>query len=266
LRQGPATSPHTLRPSSPPGAFHAALTRAAHTCACTMAPQPGKQAMGDFQNEVFWRQGIARVEFSGDLGGVAFHPHVDASSPCSALSGLPVRHGPHQRTVLDQAAKPGRRPPLETASPDQSLNVSLSAGDDGMADFTIRVKNTLQFSNCEAPHIPTSRQYEEVLIVALRGYLLTITEHRADGGLGSRIYAQRAIDLPAVSIFTILPELPSHVRDGSFFPALGTVAILAARPGERRRLRAVGTDRNSGQCHGWIFDAIQETGPGSIRS
>jgi hypothetical protein len=132
-----------------------------------------------------------------------------------------------------------------------------------MADFSIRMKNRLQFSNCEAPHIPTSKSHRETLIVELSGDLLTITERRADGRLGSRIYAQRAIDLPEAFIFTILPELPSHVRDGSFFSALGTVAILAARPGELRRLRAVGTDRNSGQCHGWIFNAIEEIEPGA---
>jgi hypothetical protein len=250
--------------SSLPRAVHAALTRAAHTPACTMAPQPGKQVMGDLQNDAFWRQGIARVEFGGDLGGVAFHPHV--SSPRSALSRLPARQGPHQRTVLDQTAKLGRRPSPETASPDQSLNVSRSAGDDGMADFTIRMKNRLQFSNCEAPHIPTSKPHQETLVVELRGHLLTITHRRADGGLGSRIYAQRAIDLPEASIFMILPELPSHVLDVCFFSALGAVALLMARPGEQRRLRAVGTDKNSGQCHGWIFDAIQEAGPGSICS
>jgi hypothetical protein len=59
----------------------------------------------------------------------------------------------------------------------------------------------------------------------------------------ARIYTQRAIDLPGASIFTILPELPSHVRDGSFFPDLGTVAILAAGSGEQRRLRAVGRQK-----------------------
>ena len=128
-----------------------------------------------------------------------------------------------------------------------------------MADFSIRMKNKLQFSNCKAPHIPTSKQHRETLIVELRGDLLTITESRADGRLGSRIYAQRAIDLPEAFIFTILPELPSHVRDGSF-SALGTVAILAVNPGQQRRLRAVGTDKNSGQCHGWIFNAIEANG------
>jgi hypothetical protein len=135
-----------------------------------------------------------------------------------------------------------------------------------MADFSIRMKNRFQFSNCEAPHIPTSRPHEETLIVELRCDHLTITQRRADGGFGSRIYAQRAIELPEATIFAILPELPSHVRDGSFFSALGTVAILAGRCGEQRRLRAVGTDKNSGQCHGWIFDAIEETGPDSHHS
>jgi hypothetical protein len=223
----------------------------------------GKAVMGDFQNEAFWRQGIGRVQF-GDLGGVSF-PYVDALPLGSALSRLPVRHGPHQHMGLDQTAKHGHRPPRETANPDQSLNVSRSAGDDGMADFTIRMKNRLQFSNCEAPHIPTSKPHRETLVVELRGHLLTITHRRADGSLGNRIYAQRAIDLPEASIFTILPELPSRVRDGSFFSALGTVAILTTRSGEQRRLRAVGTDKNSGQCHGWIFDAVEEAGPCSNR-
>jgi hypothetical protein len=131
-----------------------------------------------------------------------------------------------------------------------------------MADFSIRMSNRLQFSNCEAPHIPTSKPHEETLIVELRGDLLTITERR----VGSRIYAQRAIDLQEATIFAILPELPSQVRDGAFFPALGTVAILATRSGEPRRLRAVGTDKNSGRCHGWIFDAVEEAGAGSNRS
>jgi hypothetical protein len=145
-----------------------------------------------------------------------------------------------------------------SGQPRQSLNSSQSAGDDGMVDFSIRMKNRLRFSTCDAPHIPTSKTHEETLLVELRGDLLTITALGADGSPGSGIYAQRAIDLPEASIFTILPELPSHVRDGSFFSALGTVAIFQPRPGKQRRLRAVGTDKNSGQCHGWIFDAIEE--------
>jgi hypothetical protein len=164
------------------------------------------------------------------------------------------------------AKSPANGPPWKTAEPDQPLNLSRSALDYVMDDFSIRMNNKLRFSNCKAPHIPTSKQHEETLAVELCGDLLTITERRANGGLGSRIYAQCIIDLSEASIFTILPELPSHVRDGSFFPALGTVAISAACGGEPRRLRAVGTDRNSGLCHGWIFDAIEEEGPDSTRS
>jgi hypothetical protein len=126
-----------------------------------------------------------------------------------------------------------------------------------MADFSIRMTNRLQFSTCDAPHVPTSKTHEETVLVELRGDLLTITALGADSSPGSRVYAQRTIDLPETSIFMILPELPSQVRDGTFFPALGTVAILQPHPGTQRRLRAVGTDNNSGQCHGWIFDAIE---------
>ncbi|SHK69556.1 hypothetical protein SAMN05444159_3940 [Bradyrhizobium lablabi] len=232
-------------------------------------PQQGKQIVRYFyfKDEVFRRQGIARVEFTGDLGIAACLARAEVFSPgATALSRLPARHGPCPNMGLDRSAKPANRPSLKAPNPDQSLNPSRSAWDDGMADFSIRMKNRLQFSSCEAPHIPTSKPHRETLIVELRGDLLTITERRADGGLGSRIYAQRAIDLLEASIFTILPELPSHVRDGSFFPALGTVAILATPPDELRRLRAVGTDKNSGQCHGWIFDAIEQAGPGSNRS
>lgn len=127
-----------------------------------------------------------------------------------------------------------------------------------MADFSIRMTNKLQFSTCDAPHVPTSKTHEESILVELRGDLLTITALGADGSPGSRVYAQRTIDLPETSIFMILPELPSQIRDGAFFPALGTVVILQPRPGKQSRLRAVGKDNNSGQCHGWIFDAIED--------
>ena len=60
-----------------------------------------------------------------------------------------------------------------------------------MADFSIRMRNRLQFSSCEAPHQPTTKVHEEVLAVELRGDLLTITGVR----IGSRIYAQRTLDL-----------------------------------------------------------------------
>jgi len=130
-----------------------------------------------------------------------------------------------------------------------------SVQDDRMTVFSVRMRNRLQFSNCDAPHIPTSQVHEELLIVALKGDTLTITELRHGRLPGSRIYAQRTVDLPGASTFMILPRLPSGVEDGSFFSALGTAVVFQAAAGAGRQLRAVGTDVNTGQCHGWIFDA-----------
>lgn len=214
-----------------------------------------------FQNVTICRS-IPRFPFIGGGGDIVHYPaRADALSPAgSALPRLPARYGPGLPKF------PANGPPRKATDPDHSPELSRPAPDDAMQDFSIRMNNRLRFSNCKAPHIPTSKQHDETLAVELRGDLLTITARRADGGLGSRIYAQRIIDAPEAAIFTILPELPSHVRDGSFFSALGTVAILASGDSEQRRLRAVGTDRNSGQCHGWIFDAIEERAAGSIRS
>ena len=132
-----------------------------------------------------------------------------------------------------------------------------TSGDEVMVDFSIRMNNELQFSSCEAPHKPMSKKQDEVLAVELRGNLVTITEVRKDGSFGSRIYAKRTLDLSGAATFMILPQLPSGIVDGSFFPAQGTVAILEANGGEKRRLRAVGTDTNGGRCQGWIFDAVE---------
>jgi hypothetical protein len=153
------------------------------------------------------------------------------------------------RTALSSAGSLGIRP--------RDQKQSRSRQDDTMPDFSIRMTNLLRFSSCEAPHKPTTRAHEERLAVDLRGDLLTITELHKDCALGKRIYAQRTVDLPDASIFMILPELPSHVRDGSFFSAIGTVVLRRARRGEKLRLAAVGTDTNSGRCHGWIFDAME---------
>lgn len=158
---------------------------------------------------------------------------------------------------LDISA-PGHRPDSLPASPCSLSQFQPISRGNGMVDFSIRMKNKLRFSTCDAPHVPTSKTHEEIILVELRGDLLMITALGADGSPGSRVYAQRTIDLPETSLFMILPELPSHVRDGAFFPALGTVAILQPPPGQQRQLRAVGTDNNSGQCHGWIFDAIED--------
>ena len=124
-----------------------------------------------------------------------------------------------------------------------------------MLGFSVRMINRLQFSNCDAPWQPITEPRHEVLAVELRADFLTLTQLRADGTFGSRIYAQRTVDLSVAMVFAIVPQLPSRIRDHSFFPALGTIVLFEAVDGERRRLRAVGTDLNSGRCRGWIFDA-----------
>jgi hypothetical protein len=157
--------------------------------------------------------------------------------------------GGFMHTALSSAGLPGIHLP-------RSQKQSRSRQGDAMADFSIRMTNKLRFSSCEAPHKPTTRTYEEHLAVELRGDLLTITELKTCA-LGRRIYAQRTLDLPGTSTFVILPELPPRIRDGSFFPALGTVAVFDAENGTGRRLRAVGVNFNSGHCRGWIFDAVE---------
>ena len=126
-----------------------------------------------------------------------------------------------------------------------------------MLGFSARMINRLQFSNCDAPWQPITEPRQEMLVVELRADFLTLTQLRADGTLGSRIYAQRTVNLSGAATFVIVPQLPSRIRDGSFFPALGTVVLFEAADGQKRRLRAVGTDVNSGRCRGWIFDASE---------
>jgi hypothetical protein len=126
-----------------------------------------------------------------------------------------------------------------------------------MVGFSARMINRLQFSNCDAPWQPITEPRRETLAVELRADFLTLTQLRADGTLGSRIYAQRTVTLPGATTFVIVPQLPSRIRDGSFFPALGTVVLFEAAEGKKRRLRAVGIDVNSGRCRGWIFDASE---------
>lgn len=116
---------------------------------------------------------------------------------------------------LDISA-PGHRPESLPASPCNHFQFQPVSRGNGMVDFSIRMKNKLRFSTCDAPHVPTSKTHEEIILVELRGDLLMITALGADGSPGSRVYAQRTIDLPETSLFMILPELPSHVRDGAF--------------------------------------------------
>src|SRR5882672_5788062 len=119
-----------------------------------------------------------------------------------------------------------------------------------MLDFSVRMRNRVQFSDCQAPWRPITGSREDTLAVTLCGDLLTLTAVRPDGILGSRIYAQRTIELTAATAFMILPQLPSRIRDELHFPAQGTVVLFGPDPGEKRRLRAVGLDTNSRRCRG----------------
>jgi hypothetical protein len=65
------------------------------------------------------------------------------------------------------------------------------------------------------------------------------------------------LELEGSQVFTILSHLPVHLADDAFFPAVGSLVLFASDSGGVRRLRATGMDRNSGQCRGWMFDAIE---------
>ena len=175
-------------------------------------------------------------------------PDTIANAAGRSLAARTV--GGFMRTALSNAGSPGIGRP-------RNQKQSRSRQGEAMSDFSIRMTNKLRFSSCDAPHQPTSEAYEEHLAVELRGDLLTITELGKQCVARNRIYAQRTLDLPGTSTFVVLPELPSQVRDGSFFSALGTVAVFDAEDGTKRRLRAVGIDFNSGHCRGWIFDAVE---------
>jgi hypothetical protein len=196
------------------------------------------------------------------IDGIDVRPSAapaDTSAGREPPSGASLaRCWPYLRVHLPQPIPtPVNGPPQRSPDRDQQPHLYRADRDDVMADFSIRMNNRLQFSSCDAPHQPTTKVHEETLAVELRGDLLTITAVRKGCELGSRIYAQRTLDIPGISKFVILSELPSHIQDGSFFPAYGSVTISPADGGARRRLRAVGTDTNTGRCHGWIFDAVE---------
>jgi hypothetical protein len=153
------------------------------------------------------------------------------------------------------AAKPGRRAGQRSA-PHRADRAGGRINQKGVwDDFSVRMTNRFQFSSCDAPWLPTTDHRQQTLAVEFRDGLLTITELRPDGSPGNRIYAHHSVELVGAMAFVILPELPSRIRDGSFFPALGTVVIFEGVDGGGHRLRAVGTDINSQRCRGWIFDA-----------
>lgn len=127
-----------------------------------------------------------------------------------------------------------------------------------MMDFSIRMRNRLYFSHCDTPYRPITTARMEILNVDLQGDILMIASQATINRGHNRIYARLAVELAYVSAFMILPELPARIADECFFPAQGTVLVFGADATGLRRLHAGGTDNNSGLCHGWIFDAVEE--------
>ena len=125
-----------------------------------------------------------------------------------------------------------------------------------MSDFLTRMNNQFRFSRCDSPHLPITEIREEVVTVEARQNMLTITA--PETSLGSpRIYGRLTLELASSSIFMILPRLPPNVVDNSFFPAMGSILVFEPDETGLRRMRATGMDSNSGQCRGWIFDAVE---------
>ncbi len=126
-----------------------------------------------------------------------------------------------------------------------------------MKDFVVRMTNTWKFSACEHPHHPITPSKTETIIVELCRHVLTISTFEGAKQARRRIYATEAVTLDGAMTFTIVANLPHGISDDVFFPAIGTAVAFEPPPSGRRRLRAVGTDWNSGRCHGWIFDAVE---------
>jgi len=126
-----------------------------------------------------------------------------------------------------------------------------------MGDFFIRMSNRFRFSRCQFPHLPITEIREETITVESRQNVLTITA--PETSLGSpRIYGLLTLELSGSSIFMFMPRLPPNVVDNSFFPAMGSARLSGPDSAGLRHMQATGMDSNSGQCRGWIFDAVED--------
>lgn len=132
--------------------------------------------------------------------------------------------------------------------------------------MSIMMRNDVRFSNCSDPSVAVATGRLELVRVELRGNLLTIADiwgetNAADGTVaerfGARLYALKSVPLSGASVFMFLSRLPAGTKDDKFFPANGTAVLFDGTPKGPRVLKACGTDRNSGACQGWIFDAIE---------
>jgi len=205
------------------------------------------------------------AHYDGQDGLVADRGSYPTSAPAD-IFGLPPpamrrrrRRLQGSRAEADLPSARGAHDDLQRVRPERggSLIANMVGADGLMRDFSVTMINHLRFSSCEAPWQAITRPRKELLAVAYRDDHLTLTELKADGSPGSRIYAQRSVVMPDAMTFLILSRLPSRIRDSAFFPASGTAIVHAPADGSPRRLSAVGTDVNSGRCHGWMFDAVE---------
>jgi hypothetical protein len=125
------------------------------------------------------------------------------------------------------------------------------------SDFLTRMSNRFRFSRCDTPHLPITEVWEEEITVELRGNILTITANETRLLRSPRIYGLLTLEVARFSIFMIIQQLPAKVTDDAFFPAMGSIVLFEPDVSGKRRLRASGMDKNSGQCRGWIFDASE---------
>ena len=119
------------------------------------------------------------------------------------------------------------------------------------------MKNTVRFSRCDRPSEPITPTVNELIIVQREDNILSITGQLERKSRELRIYSVLSMEADGMMIFTILDRLPERIEDEAFFPAAGTLVMFAADPAGARRLRATGMDHNSGQCRGWIFEAVE---------
>jgi hypothetical protein len=132
--------------------------------------------------------------------------------------------------------------------------------------FSIHMLNDVRLSECKAPSRPTAKGRLELVRVELRGDLLTIADIKGQDRtnddvtaevVGARLYALRTIAMENFTVFMLLTELPPGIIDPKFFPAEGSVLMRVNAHKGQRLLKACGRDRSSGQCVGFILDAVE---------
>ena len=123
-------------------------------------------------------------------------------------------------------------------------------------NFLTKMSNSVWFSRCECPHKPITEVRTEVITVERRQNILTVAALGANQRRKPKIYSMLTVELSEFLVFAILSHLPTDTVDDAFFPATGSLVLFMSDTGPRR-LRATGMDSNSGQCRGWMFDAIE---------